>query len=109
MDLDNQKNVKDAAALYGCEDTLVILGTASTVDAANFAETVTDGDQSYTGPLARVSLRLPVYHVLDPLVKEQLDPETWEQHIGGREEKMHAVGLVSIVAWKRSLYGKSVL
>jgi len=30
-----------------------------------FAETVTEGDPSYAGPLAGVSLKIPVYHVLE--------------------------------------------
>ena len=109
MDLENQNRVKSAANTYGAEDILVILGTASQVDAANFAETLTGGDQSYTGPLARVSLRLPVYHILDPLVKRSLDPGIWEQYLAAVEEKMDASALVSAVARKRLLYGRSVL
>lgn len=109
MDLYNQQRVKDAAAVYGTADILVILGTSNRIDAANFAETLTDGDQSYTGPLAWVSLRLPIYHMLDPLVKAVLDPDAWQRHIAVLEKRMDGPALAEVVARKRLLYGTNVL
>jgi glycine/sarcosine/betaine reductase complex component A len=37
-----------------------------------FAETVTEGDPSYAGPLAGVALKIPVYHVLEEDVISQV-------------------------------------
>jgi betaine reductase len=43
-----------------------------------FAETVTQGDPSYAGPLAGVALKIPVYHVLEEEVMGQV-PENLRQ------------------------------
>ena len=52
-----------------------------------FAETVTEGDPSYAGPLAGVALKIPVYHVLEEEVVCQV-PEKL------REEKLQLSSLV---------------
>jgi len=43
----------------------VVLGASDIDGALISAETVTTGDPSFSGPLAGVSLRLPVYHILE--------------------------------------------
>jgi hypothetical protein len=52
-----------------------------------FAETVTEGDPSYAGPLAGVALKIPVYHILEDEVMSQV-PESL------REEKLQLSALV---------------
>lgn len=59
----------------------MILGAAEPAYVEMMAETVTAGDPTYTGPLAGVSLGLPVYHVTEPEVKAISDPETYRAQI----------------------------
>jgi len=39
------------------------------------------GDPSWVGPLAGVALGLPVYHILEHELKEQIDPKVYEEHL----------------------------
>jgi betaine reductase len=39
------------------------------------------GDPSWAGPLAGVALRLPVYHIIEPEIKAQIDPACYEEHL----------------------------
>ncbi len=39
------------------------------------------GDPSYAGPLAGVALELPVFHVMEPEIKEQIDPAVYKEHL----------------------------
>ena len=64
------------------EYALVILGAAEPAYVEMMAETVTAGDPTYTGPLAGVSLGLPVVHILEPEVKQQVDPEVYSEQVG---------------------------
>jgi betaine reductase len=64
------------------DDIIVVLG-ASDIDGAEIsAETVTFGDPSFTGPLAGVSLRLPVYHILEPEFKEAIPEDIYNAQVG---------------------------
>ena len=49
------------------------------------AETVTNGDPTYAGPLTGVSLGLKVYHVCEPEVKAEFDPQVYEDQISMME------------------------
>lgn len=82
MDLDDQANVSRLAEEADPGDMVVILGQPDPVSAALFAETVTRGDPTWAGPLAGVPLGLPVYHVLEPEIKESMDPEVYQEHVG---------------------------
>lgn len=82
MDLDDQANVNRLAEVNGAENTIVLLGQPDANSSAVFAETVTQGDPTWAGPLAGVPLGLPVYHILEPEIKAQIDPALYEQHVG---------------------------
>jgi betaine reductase len=82
MDLDDQANVNRLAESIGTEDMIVLLGQPDPNSTALFAETVTRGDPTWAGPLAGVPLGLPVYHILEPDVKAQIDPALYEEHVG---------------------------
>lgn len=82
MDLDDQANVNRLAEMNGTENTIVLLGQPDAASSAVFAETVTQGDPTWAGPLAGVPLGLPVYHILEPEIKAQIDPALYEQHVG---------------------------
>jgi len=85
MDLENQQRVKDAAEKYGNENVVVILGAAEAEAAGLAAETVTAGDPTYAGPLAGVQLGLEVYHILEPQIKDEVDPEVFDEQVGMME------------------------
>jgi glycine reductase len=82
MDLDDQGNVQKLAVETGKDEMVVILGQPDPNSAGLFAETVTSGDPTWAGPLAGVPLGLPVYHVLEPEIKDQMDPDLYMEHVG---------------------------
>ena len=65
MNFENQGVIKRLADQYGPENLAVVLGNGEASGVEVFAETVTQGDPSYAGPLAGVALKIPVYHVLE--------------------------------------------
>lgn len=87
MNFENQGVIKRLADQYGPENLAVVLGNSEANGVEVFAETVTEGDPSYAGPLAGVSLKIPVYHVLEEEVMAVV-PETM------REEKLQLSLLV---------------
>src|ERR671919_3252070 len=87
MNFENQGVIKRLADQYGPENLTVILGNGEVNGVEVFAETVTEGDPSYAGPLAGVALNIPVYHVLEQEVMG-IVPETL------REEKLQLSSLV---------------
>ena len=68
MNFENQGIIKRLADQYGPENLAVVLGNGEANGVEVFAETVTQGDPTYAGPLAGVALKIPVYHVLEPEV-----------------------------------------
>ena len=85
MDLENQKRVKDAADQYGAENVMVIIGAAEAEAAGLAAETVTVGDPTFAGPLAGVALNLAVYHVFEDEIKNEVDPDVFDEQVGMME------------------------
>lgn len=82
MDLDDQAQVGQLAEGTGPDDMIVILGQPDANSAGLFAETVTRGDPTWAGPLAGVPLGLPVYHMLEPEIKEAVDADLYDEHVG---------------------------
>ena len=87
MNFENQGVIKRLADQYGPENLAVVLGNGEASGVEVFAETVTQGDPSYAGPLAGVALKIPVYHVLEEEVMAVV-PEKL------REEKLQLSSLV---------------
>ncbi len=87
MNFENQGVIKRLADQYGSENLTVVLGNGEANGVEVFAETVTQGDPSYAGPLAGVALKIPVYHMLEAEVMEQV-PESL------REDKLQLSALV---------------
>ena len=85
MDLENQKRVKEIAEEYGPENVTVLLGTADGEGAGLTAETVTNGDPTFAGPLTGVQLGLTVYHICEPEVKAEVDPAVYEDQVSMME------------------------
>ena len=44
--------------------------------------TVTEGDPTWAGPLAGEALGLPVFHVIEPEVKAQVDEQVYQAEVG---------------------------
>lgn len=86
MDPENQRQVKsiaeDADRDQGVNGIIVVLGASDIEGALISAETVTLGDPSYSGPLAGVSLRLPVYHILEPDIRDAVPPDIYNENVG---------------------------
>jgi glycine reductase len=83
MDLENQARIKDLAEKYGNEDLIVVLGGAEAEASGLAAETVSQGDPTFAGPLAGVSLGLKAYHIFE--LKDEIDEGIYEDQISMME------------------------
>ena len=81
MDLENQARIKDLAEQFGSDNLVVVIGSLETGGSEIAALTVTSGDPTYVGPLAGVSLGLPVYHILEPELRAIVDPQVYEEEV----------------------------
>jgi glycine reductase len=82
MDPENQDRIKSLVDEHGADDLVVVLGAADLEALEVAAKTVTLGDPAYVGPLAGVQLGLPVVHILEQDVKEQVDPSIYDEQVG---------------------------
>ena len=106
MDLENQKRVKEFAEQYGAENVVVILGAAEGEAAGLAAETVTAGDPTFAGPLTGVQLGLTVYHVCEPEVKEEFDPDVYDDQISMMEMVLDVDDIIDEMSSIRDEYCK---
>ena len=81
MDLELQQAIQDAVNEHSRDQLIVFLGAMQPERLALSAKTVTTGDPSYAGPLAGVSLRLAVFHILEEPVKKLIAPKTWQKNV----------------------------
>jgi betaine reductase len=82
MDPENQDRIKSLVDEHGVDDLVVVLGAADLEALEVAAETVTLGDPAYVGPLAGVQLGLPVMHILEDDVRQNVDPAVWDEQVG---------------------------
>ncbi len=81
MALENQLQIKKIAEnVHG--NIIVVLGASDIEGALISAETVTIGDPSFAGPLAGVSLGLPVFHILEPEMRDAVPEVIYEANVG---------------------------
>ncbi len=106
MDLENQKRVKDYTEQYGGENVVVVLGAAEAEAAGLAAETVTNGDPTYAGPLAGVQLGLRVFHAVEPSFKEAVDAEAFDEQIGMMEMVLDVDAIVTEMTNMRNEFTK---
>jgi len=109
MDLQNQQRIREMAEKYSPEEIIVVIGASDAEGAGIYAETVTAGDPTFAGSLAGVQLGLPVYHILDPLIKAEADPAAWEEQISMMEMILDAEKLSGAVKNMRDQNGKNTL
>ena len=81
LDPEGQESIKKVAEQYGKDNLVVMLGAPSADSAELYAETMINGDPTWVGPLAGVALGLPVYHIMEPEIKEQIEPAVYKEHL----------------------------
>lgn len=106
MDLENQRRVKEAVDNFGAENVVILIGASEGEAAGLAAETVTNGDPTYAGPLTNSQLGLAVYHVVEPEFKEIVDPDVYEEQIGMMEMVLDVDDIVEEVSEMRNQYSK---
>ena len=105
LDPEGQEDIKKVADEYGKDHLVVILGAPDVNSAELYAETIINGDPTWVGPLAGVSLGLPVYHVMEPQIKEQIDPEIYKKHLALMEIALDVEKISKILNKKRTENG----
>ena len=106
MDLENQKRVKEFADKFGAENLVVLLGAAEGEASGLAAETVTNGDPTYAGPLTGVQLGLTVYHVCEPEVKAEFDQAVYDEQVSLMEMVINVDEIIKEMTSIRSQYCK---
>ena len=106
MDLEIQQRVKDLTEKNGAENIVVVLGGAEAEASGLSAETVSAGDPTYAGPLAGISLGLPVYHMVEPEIKEECDPKVYDEQCGMMEMVLDVDDIIKEVKTVRDQYSK---
>lgn len=106
MDLENQKRVKEFADQFGAENVVVLLGAAEGEAAGLAAETVTNGDPTYAGPLTGVQLGLTTFHVVEPEIKAEFDPKVYEDQVSMMEMVLNVDDISKEMQAIRSQYCK---
>lgn len=106
MDLENQKRVKEAVEKHGANNVVVIIGAADYEAAGLAAETVTNGDPTFAGPLTNVQLGLNVYHALENEFKSFVDCDVYDEQIGMMEMVLDVDDIVQEVSSIRNKFSK---
>jgi glycine reductase len=106
MDLENQARVKDLAEKYGPENIVVVIGGSEAEASGLTAETVTAGDPTFAGPLAGVQLGLSVYHILEDEIKQEIDPDVYDEQVGMMEMVLDVDAIKQEVSSIRQQYSK---
>ncbi len=106
MDLENQRRVKEFAQQYGPENLVVLLGAAEGEASGLAAETVTNGDPTYAGPLTGVQLGLTVYHVCEPEIKEEFDADIYDRQVSMMEMVLDVDDIVNEMSSIRNEFCK---
>ena len=81
MDLDDQATIQQVVDKVGTDDLVVLLGSPNPESAELYAATVTMGDPTFAGPLAGIPLGLPVFHILEPEIVDQLPEDVFAEQL----------------------------
>lgn len=68
---------------FGNEQLVVLLGLNEPENLRIFATTFKDGDPSFAGPLAGISLGLESYHIFE--LKDEIPTDVWSAEMGMKE------------------------
>jgi betaine reductase len=97
MDVRSQEAILALANQHGKDKLIVLLGSPDPESAEIAAETVVLGDPSYAGPLAGAQLGLHVHHILDPVVRQEIPAQVWDEQIGVMADVLDAAGVTKAV------------
>lgn len=106
MDLENQARIKELAEKHGPENLVVVLGGAEAEASGLAAETVSNGDPTFAGPLAGVPLGLSVYHIFEDAIKSLVDEQVYDEQISMMEMVLDVDEICKEVATYREQYSK---
>ena len=106
MDLENQKRVLALTEEHGAENIVVLLGASEGEASGLAAETVTNGDPTFAGPLTGVQLGLTVFHVCEPEIKDEFDPAVYEDQVSMMEMVLDVDDIVNEMTSIREQYCK---
>lgn len=106
MDLENQTRIKDLVEKHGGENIVVVLGGAEAEASGLAAETVTNGDPTYAGPLAGVQLGLLVYHIFEEEIKGFVDDGVYDEQVSMMEMVLEVDEIVNEVKTYRDQFCK---
>jgi len=106
MDLENQQRVKDLTEKHGAENVVVLIGAAEAEAAGLAAETVTNGDPTFAGPLAGVQLGLRVFHAVEETFKSAVDEGVYDDQIGMMEMVLEVDEIIEEMEEIRGEFGK---
>ncbi len=81
MDLEDQGTIKTKVEELGKDNLVIILGSPEPEAAEMYAETVTVGDPTFAGPLTGISLKVPVYYICEPEIKQQIPREVYREQV----------------------------
>ena len=84
---------------YGNEDFIVVLGGGEAEASGLAAETVSQGDPTFAGPLAGVSLGLKAYHIFE--LKDEVDAAVYEEQVAMMEMVADVDAIISEVTTYR--------
>jgi len=104
MDLENQKRVMSLTEQYGNDQIVVLLGGADGEASGLIAETVINGDPAFAGVLTGVQLGLPVYHVFEPEVRNEIDSSLFEENLGMMEMVLDVDSIIEEVSSIRNQF-----
>lgn len=104
MDMENQRRVMEFAATYGSNELIVVLGGAEAEASGLAAETVSNGDPAWAGPLAGVQLGLKAFHIFEAEIKDQVDPAVYEAQVSLMEMVLDVDAIVNEVRTIRTQY-----
>ncbi len=104
--MENQKRVKELTEKHGAENMVVVLGASEGEASGLAAETVTNGDPTYAGPLTGVQLGLRVYHVCEPEIKNEVDEAIYDEQVSMMEMVIDVDDIISEMTSIREQYCK---
>jgi hypothetical protein len=102
MDLEGQTQVLEVVDGHEANDLVVVLGASDPAAAEIFTLTLTQGDPTYAGPLSGVQLGLPVFHIFEREIKDQVAKDVYEREVLLSEIALDTDRIVSAVARARS-------
>ena len=98
MDWEKKKRGKEFEEKFGAENLVVRLGASEGEASGLAAETVTNGDPTFAGPLTGVQLGLSVFHICEPEIKNEVDESIYDEQVSMMEMVLDVDDIISEMA-----------